>query len=141
MVVHVHCTGNTPVSWLGVDNYNVVPVNLESDVLTNLFGGVDRGGGPSSADDTNTTVIGRPRRKAGVPARFLCRIYASYDDNPSKICDIMRRNCDNNHKLCLYRYGDMKKAFRKTEFEYRCFPSRTIRLVPTPDRMISFFTW
>jgi len=76
MVVHVdkvkHCTGTTPVSWLGVDNYNVVPVNLEPDVLTNLFGGVDRSGGASSTDDTNTTVIERPRRNAGVPARFLC---------------------------------------------------------------------
>jgi len=107
-----------------VDNYNVVPVNLEPDVLSNLFGGVDRSGGPSSADDTNTSVIGRPRRKAGVPARFLCRIYASYDDNPLKICDIMRRNCDNNRRLCLYRCGDMKKTLRKTEFEYRCFQCR-----------------
>jgi len=72
MVVHVdkvkHCTGTTPVSWLGMDNCNVVRVTLEPDVLTNMFGGVDRSGGVSSADDTNTTVIRRPRRNAGIPA-------------------------------------------------------------------------
>jgi len=49
MVLHVdkvkHCTGTTPVLLLGMDNYNVVPVTLEPDVLTNMFGDVDRSGG------------------------------------------------------------------------------------------------
>jgi len=84
MVVHVdkvkHCTGTTPVSWLGTDNYNIVPVVLELDALPNMFGGVDRSGEILSADETNMNIIGRPKRNAGVPLRFLCQIYASYDD-------------------------------------------------------------
>jgi len=128
MVVHVHkvkhCTGTTTASWLGTDSYNIVQAALEPDVLTNMFGGVDRTGLLSSADDMNTTVIWRPKRNGGVPARFLCRIYASYDDESLKLCNTMRGDCDNNSKLCLYRYGDMKKTARKTDFKYRCFPCR-----------------
>jgi len=83
MVVHVdkvkHCTGTTPVSWLGTDTHHVIPVDVEHDVIANMFGGVDRAGGLFSTDDTSVAVIGRPKRNAGVPAWFLCRIYASYD--------------------------------------------------------------
>jgi len=83
MVVHVdkvkHCTGTTPVSWLGTDGYNIVPSVMEPDVLSNMFGGIDRSVLPSSADDTNPTVVVRPSTNAGVPARYLCHIHASYD--------------------------------------------------------------
>jgi len=45
MVVHVdkvkHCTGDSPVSWLGNNDYNVVPPNLETDALPIMFGDVD----------------------------------------------------------------------------------------------------
>jgi len=76
MVVHVdkvkHCTGTTPVSWLGTDSYNIVPAALEPDVFTNMFGGVDRDEEILSADEINMNIIRRPKRNAGVPARFLC---------------------------------------------------------------------
>jgi len=75
MVVHVdkvkQCIGETPVSWLGDDHYNVIPVMLETDVLTIMFGGVDRNGVSTSADDVETNVIVGPKWNAGVPARFL----------------------------------------------------------------------
>jgi len=100
VVIHVdkvkHCTGTIPVSWLGTDNYKIVPATLDPNVLTNMFGGVDKTGLLSSADDMNTTVIGRPKKNAGVPARFLCRIYASYDDESLNMCNTMQGDCDNN---------------------------------------------
>jgi len=46
MVVHIdkikHCTGITPASWLGTDNYQVLPSALKPDALPIMFGGVDR---------------------------------------------------------------------------------------------------
>jgi len=126
VVVHVdkvkQCTGTTPASWLGTDNYNIVPATLHPDLLTNLFGGVDRTGLLSSTDDMNTTVLVRPKKNAGVPARFQCRIYASYDDESLNICNTVRGYSDNNSKLCLSRYSVMKSSTKKTDFEYRCFP-------------------
>jgi len=64
--------GTTPVSWLGNDNYQVIPLTLEPDALPILFGGVDR----SSPGDVDYNVITRPKRNAEIPARFLCKIYA-----------------------------------------------------------------
>jgi len=127
MVVHVdkvkHCTGNTPVSWLGADDYNVIPPVLESDVLPRMFGDVDRNGPLASADDTNTTFIVRPKRNAGVPLRFLCRIYALYDDETVNVCAMCPGGGGNNDDFCLSRYHVMKKAAtKKMDFEYRCFP-------------------
>jgi len=47
MVVHVNkvklCLGETPTPWLDIEFYNVIPNTLEPDVLSNIFGGVDRG--------------------------------------------------------------------------------------------------
>jgi len=96
MVIHVdkvkHCTRTTPASLLGTDDYNIVPAAFELDVLTNMFGGVDRTGVLSSAYDTNTTVIGRPKRNGGVPAQFLCRIYTSFDYDPLRYVTLCEEN-------------------------------------------------
>jgi len=123
MFVHVdkvkHCTGTTPVSWLGTDSYNVIPPVLESDVLPYMFGDVDRTGPLASADDTNPTVILRPKGNAGMPARFLCRIYALYDNESLRVCTIGQRSDSNNNDFCLSRYSVMKKATtKKMDFEY-----------------------
>jgi len=114
--------GTTPASWLGTDNYNVVPNNLEPDLLPNMFGGEDKTGLLSSADDMNTTFIVRPKRNAGVPARFLCQIYASYGDESLKICKTVRGDSNKDSKLCWSIYSVMKRAKKKTDFEYRCIP-------------------
>jgi len=80
MVVHVdkikHCTGDTPVSWLGNDNYNVIRPNLENDVLPIMFGNVDRNVSHSSDEELQRDVGVRPRRNAAIPARYLKRVYA-----------------------------------------------------------------
>jgi len=80
MVVHVdkvkQCMGETPVSWLGEQTYNIIPPIMGSDVLPIMFGEVDRSGISTSADDVESNVIVRPKRNAGVPARFLSRTYA-----------------------------------------------------------------
>jgi len=117
MVVHVdkvkHCMGTTPVSWLGTDNYQVIPLALEPDVLPILFGGIDR----SSADDVDSNVVMRPKRNAAVPARFLCQIYA-VPNTVSTSCLLNKQccNCVNNGVMCLCFISDMKKA------GYVCFP-------------------
>jgi len=78
MVVHVdkvkQCMGKTPVSWLGTQTYSVSPTIMEPDVLPIMFGRVDRGGVSTSADIVEPNAIVRPKRNAGVPARFLSRI-------------------------------------------------------------------
>jgi len=128
MVVHVdkvkQCMGETPVSWLGAEHYNVIPVMLETDVLTNMFGGVDRNGISTSADDVDSNVILRPKRNASVPARFLSRIYAVWDNAPSNVCTAIITECVDNNELCFFRDSEMKRAAKKQEFEYRCFPCR-----------------
>jgi len=130
MVVHVdkvkQCMDEKPVSWLGTQTYNVISNVLEPDVLPIMFGGVDRGGVSTSADDVETNVIVRPKHNAGVPERFLSRIYAAWDNAPSNICKSKYDELvsDNNNEFCLPRYVDMKKAVKKTDFEYRCFPCR-----------------
>jgi len=127
MFVHVdkfkHCTGNTPVSWLGTDHYIVIPPVLGSDVLPHMFGNVDRTGPLASTDDTNPTVIVRPKRNAGMPSRFLCRIYALYDNEHICVCTMEQGGGGNNDDFCLSRYHVIKKAAtKKMDFEYRCFP-------------------
>jgi len=128
MVVHVdkviQCMGETPVSWLGTQTYNVIPTTVESDILPIMFEDVDRGGVSTSTDGVEPNVIVRPKRKAGVPARFLSRIYATWDNVPSYICKPIDVECVNNDEFCLSRFIDMKKAAKKTEFEYKCFPCR-----------------
>jgi len=128
MVVYVdkvkQCMGETPVSWLGTQTYIVIPITVESDVLPIMFGGVDRGGVSTSADDVEPNVIVRPMRNAGVPARFLSRIYAAWDDAQSHVCKTIYGECVNNNEFCLFRFSDMKKTAKKTEFEYKCFPCR-----------------
>jgi len=78
MVVHVdkvkHCTGDTPVSWLGKDDYNVVPPILETDALPIMFGDVDRNTSHSSDDEMRRDLVVRPLRNAAKPARYLNRI-------------------------------------------------------------------
>jgi len=80
MVVHVdkvkHCTGDNPVSWLGNDNYNVLPPNLENDALPIMFGNVDRNASHSSHDELRRDAGVRPRRNAVIPARYLNRVNA-----------------------------------------------------------------
>jgi len=76
MVVHIdkvkHCMGTTPASWLGIEDFQVIPSALEPDALPLMFGGVDR----SSPDNVDPRIISRPKRNAAIPARFLSRIYA-----------------------------------------------------------------
>jgi len=128
MVVHVdkvkQCMGDTPGSWLGTQKYNVISPIVEPDVLPNMFGEVDRGGVSTSADDVELNVIVRPKRNAGVPARFLSRIYAVWDNAPSDVCKRIYNKCVTNNEFCLSRYIDMKKAAKKTDFEYRYFSCR-----------------
>jgi len=120
MVVHVdkvkQCMGETPVSWLGAEHYNVIPVMLETDVLTNMFGGVDRSGVSTSADDVETNVSARPKRNAGVPARFLSRVYVVWDDAPSNVCTVAINECVDNNNLCFLRDSEMKRTAKKQEF-------------------------
>jgi len=71
MVVQVdkvkHCTGETPVSWLGGDDYHVVPPILEPDALPIIFGDVDRNAGDSADDDTR-----RDARAPGPKGKRRC---------------------------------------------------------------------
>jgi len=89
MVVHVdkvkQCLEETPTSWLDTVSYKVIPDTWEPDVWPNMFWGVDRGGVSTSNDDVEINVVVRPKRNAGMPARFLSRIYAVYDDASSNI--------------------------------------------------------
>jgi len=128
MVVHVdkfkQCMGEKPVFWLDTQTYSVIPTVVEPDVLPIMFGEVDRGGVSTSADYVEPNVIVRPKRNAGVPARFLSRIYALWDKAPSNICNAIYDECVNNNECCLSRYTNMKKAAKKMDFEYRCFPCR-----------------
>jgi len=138
IVVHVdkvkQCMGKTPVSCLDTQTYSVIPNIVESDVLPIIFGEVDRGGVSTSADDVEPNVIVRPKRNAGIPARFLSPIYAVWDNVPSNICNAIYDECVNNNECCLPRYTDMKKAAKKMDFEYRCFPCRK------PDDMARSYT-
>jgi len=128
MVVQVdkvkQCMGDTPVSWLGTEHYNVIPVMLETDVLPNMFGGVDRSGVSTSADDAETNAIVRPKQNAGIPARFLSRVYAVCDDALINSCTVTITECVDNDEPCFFRDSEMKRTAKKQEFEYRCFPCR-----------------
>jgi len=89
MVVNVdkvkQCMGETPATWLGTPTDKVIPSVVGTDVFPIMFGDVDRTGVSTSIDDVEPNVIVRPKRNAGVPARFLSRIYAVYDNAPSCI--------------------------------------------------------
>jgi len=117
MVVYVdrikHCMRTTPTSSLGTDNYQIIPIALEPDVLPIMFGGVDR----SSPGDIAPNAVARPKRSTAIPARFLSRIYA-VPINVYIPHDIYRQRCDcvNNPVMCLCFISDMKKA------GYVCFP-------------------
>jgi len=128
MVVYIdkvkQCMGETPVSWLSGDNYNVLLTTLEPEVLTNMFGGTDRGGISTSGDDLETTVIERPKKKAGVPARFLSRVYAKWYNAPSNVYVKIKSEYVNNSAFCVCRFSDMKKAAKKTNFNNKYFPCR-----------------
>jgi len=128
MVVYIdmvkQCLGQTPVSWLIGDEYNVLPTTLETDVLTNMFEGTNRGGLSTYGDDVVTTVIEKPKRKAGVPARFLSRVYAKWDNAPSNVYVNKKSEYFDNSSCCVPRFSDMKKAAKKTDFDYKCFPCR-----------------
>jgi len=104
MVVYIdkvkQCMGETPVSWLSGDEYNVLPTTLERDVLTKMFGGTDKGWISTSGDDVDTTVIERPKRVK------------------------IKSECVDNSACCVLRFSDMKKAAKKTDFDYKCFPCR-----------------
>jgi len=128
MVVHVdkvkQCMGKTLTSWLGKESDNVLPAAMEPDVLPNMFGGVNRGGVDTFNDDGEINVIVRPKRNAGVPARFLSRIYAVYKDAPLDVYNHMNVECMNNiGDLCLSRFSSMKRTAKKVDtFLYKCFP-------------------
>jgi len=126
MVVYIDkvkgCMAETPTSWLCVDSYNVIPPMLEPEVLTKMFGNTDRGGILTSADDVDTTLIERPKRNAGVPARFLSRVYAEYCNGPSNVYVNIKTEYVDNDSFCLFRFSNMRKMAKKTYFEYRCFP-------------------
>jgi len=125
MVVHVNkvkqCMGETPASWLDTQTYNIIPPIMGFDVLPIMFGEVDRSGVSTSADDVEPNVIVRPKRNAGVPARFLSRTYVVWDNAPSHICKPMCVERVINNELFLPRYTDMKKAAKNTDLVYRCF--------------------
>jgi len=119
MVVHVdkikHCTGTTPASWLGIDDYQVLPSGLEPDALPNMFGGVDR----SSPCDTDTGLATRPKKNAAIPARFLSHVFAVPIDvclSHSLVSGGQRGDMVNNDVMCLYFISTMKKT------GYVCFP-------------------
>jgi len=97
---------------------------MESDVLPNIFGGVDRSGVDMFNDDGEINVIVRPKRNTVMPARFLSRIYAVYKDASFDIYNHMNVECLNNiGDLCLSRFSNMKRAAKKVEtFIYKCFP-------------------
>jgi len=127
MVVHVdkvkHCTGDTPVSWLGNDDYNVVLPNLETDALPIMFGDVDRNASHSSDDEMQRDVGARPRRNAAIPARYLNRIYVV----PINVLTIKtvcaRVNTDCKPDLCLCFDSAMTKDFqRTTRLLFKCQP-------------------
>jgi len=128
MVVHVdkvkQCMGETPVSWIGTQTHSVIPTIMETDVLPIMFGEVDRGGVSTSADDIEPNIIVRPKRNAEVPAHFLSRIYAVCDNAPLNICNTIYDECINNNECCLSGYTEMKKAVKKVDLEYCCFPCR-----------------
>jgi len=125
IVVHVdkvkQCLGKTPISWLGTEPYNVIPNAMEPDVLSNMFLSVNRGGISTSVNNIETNVTKRLKRNTCVPARFLSRIYAVDDDASSNVYDYVKNERIHNHELCLYRFSDMKKTAKRTEFEYKCF--------------------
>jgi len=114
MVVHLdkvkQCLGETPMSWLGSENYNIVPTAMEPGVLPNMFGGVDRSGISTSADDTVTNLT--------------VRTYAVHDDASPNVYNDVVNECVLNNELCLNRFSDMKKTAKQTEFEYKCFTCR-----------------
>jgi len=118
----VQCMGKTPASWLGTPTYNVIPNIVGSDVLPIIFGDVDRSGVSTSTDDVEPNVIVRPKQNAGVPARFLSRIYTVYDNAPPCIYNCIYDECVDNNELCLFSYTDIKKTAKKPKFEFRCFP-------------------
>jgi len=118
MVVHVdkvkHCTGVTPVSWLGRDDYIVVPPALEADALSTMFSDVDQNAPNSSDDEARGSVIKRPKRNAVVPARYSCRMYAVLITVSQNDHVHTRINTNDNHALFLCVNRKIKKA---TEFE------------------------
>jgi len=78
MIVHVdkvkHCTGVTHLSWLGKDDYNVVPPVLEADTLPTMFGDMDQNAPNSSDDETRINVI---KDQNGMQ-RYRLATYAKY---------------------------------------------------------------
>jgi len=128
MVVHVdkvkQCLGETPMSWLGTETYNVVLTAMEPDVLPNMSGGLDRVGISTSTDNTVANLTVRLKRNTCVQARFLSRIYAVHDNASPNVYDDIGNECVLNNELCLYRFSDMKKTAKRTEFEYKFFTCR-----------------
>jgi len=126
MVVHVDkvklCLGETPVSWIGTQTYSVIPNTVGAEILPIMFGEVDRGGVSTPVDDVEPNIIVRPKRNAGVPARFLSRVYVAWDNAPSYECKPINPKCVSNGKCCLSRFSDAKKRMKNTEFVYKCFP-------------------
>jgi len=130
----------TPASWIGRNNYNVVPATIEPDVLLNMFGGVDRN--LPCPIDNDINVIARPKRNAATPAWYLCLIYAvpnnlSFNEGPLQkikvknelsecyVDNYRTRRCDNNDVVCLYLFRDMKKANKKSDEEMKKLLKKT----------------
>jgi len=114
MVVHVdkvkHCTVDTPVSWLGGDDYHVIPPILEADALPIMFGDVDRNAGDSADDNTRRRMSTRPQRKTAVLARYLNRIYVVSMNVLSDEIACTHINRDDNHNLLLCVDSTMMKT-------------------------------
>jgi len=118
MVVHVdkikHCMGTTPASWLGIDDYRVIPAALEPDALPFLFEGVDR----------SVTRRCRPKHRYEAEAQyrytgaiFITNIYAVPNNiSLSRVTGELHNDCVNNSVMCLCLISDMKKT------GYVCFP-------------------
>jgi len=137
MVVHVdkvkQCLWETPTSWLGSESYNVIPNTLEPDVLSNMFGGVDRGGVSTSNDDVELSVVVRPKRNAGMPARFLSRVYAVYDDASSNLYNLTNNEHVDDFELYLLRFSDMKRTVKRSDMK-RTVKSTSISAIPVANR-------
>jgi len=125
IIVHLdkvkHCMGDTPVSWLGRDDYNIVPPILECDALPIMFGDVDRSAPDSADDETRRRIITRPKRKTAVPARYLNRIYAVPMNVLSDELVLTHINRDDNRELMLYVIITMTKTTQRPErFLIKC---------------------
>jgi len=101
--------GTTPASWLGNDNYHVIPPVLEPDALPLMFGGFP--------DDVDPRIASKPKRNAAVPGRFLSQIYAVPNVvMMSHIVCSQQHSYDCNDVMCLCFVSEMKKT------GYICFP-------------------